>query len=50
MVELKDILKEKRHRRGSIDFDIEEVDITLDSNGKAIGLKEKTRGISEQII
>ena len=50
MVELKDILKEKRHRRGSIDFDIEEVDITLDNKGKAIGLKEKTRGISEQII
>lgn len=50
MVELKDILKEKRNRRGSIDFDTVEPKIILNESGEAIDIIPIERGISEQII
>ena len=50
MVELKDILKEKRNRRGSIDFDTVEPKIILNENGEAIDIIPIERGVSEQII
>ena len=50
MVELKNILKEKRYRRGSIDFDIDEVKIILDEDGKVFDVKKIERGESECII
>lgn len=50
MVELKDILSDKRHKRGAIDFDIGEVDFVLDSTGKVVDVKDLVRGESERII
>ena len=50
MVKLKDILKEKRNRRGSIDFDTVEPKIILNESGEAIDIIPIERGVSEQII
>ena len=50
MVELKDILEAKRLNRGSIDFDLDEVEITLDAKGAPVSLDIIERGISEKII
>lgn len=44
------LLKAKRHKRGSIDFDIAEADLELDETGKPITLGKAERGISESII
>ncbi|OQA16645.1 MAG: Ribonuclease R [Firmicutes bacterium ADurb.Bin356] len=43
-------LKERRHKRGSIDFDIAEADLELDETGRPTSLKRADRGVSESII
>lgn len=43
-------IREKRLRRGAIDFDFPEVKVKLDEKGKAIALIPRTRNIAEQII
>ncbi len=50
MKELADILREKRRKRGSIDFDFPETKIILDPNGKPIEIKPYERNSATKII
>jgi len=47
---LAEILRNKRMRRGSIDFDLDETKITLDLKGKPIDVMPYERGVSNRII
>ena len=47
---LSEILKDKRKKRGSIDFDFPESKVILDKDGKADKIIRLERGISEKII
>lgn len=50
MAELADILREKRRKRGSIDFDFPESKITLDKKGKPIDVRAYERNKATKII
>ncbi|MCC8015622.1 MAG: ribonuclease R [Eubacterium sp.] len=50
MKELKEILFEKRLKRGAIDFSFAETQIILDDNGKAIDIVERRRNTASAII
>ncbi len=50
MQELSLILREKRRRRGSIDFDIPESEIVLDRSGSAIDVKPYERNEATKLI
>lgn len=50
MLELSKIIREIKHNRGSIDFDLPEVKAVLDENKKVKYLKNVERGESERII
>ena len=50
MEELSYILQDKRNKRGSIDFDVDEPKIIVDEKGKAIDIVLRERGVSEKII
>lgn len=50
MEELMDILYEKRERRGSINFDFPETEITLDKNGVPVEIKKRDRRIADKLI
>lgn len=50
MHELAKILREKRHKKGSLDFETDEAMIKLNDQGKAIDVTLKERGESEKII
>lgn len=50
MYELSKILREKRHDRGSIDFDLEESKIVVDEYGFPIDVVLREREIAERII
>ena len=50
MEELMYILNQKRRERGSIDFEIPESKIVLDSRGKVIDVMPYPRGVSHRII
>lgn len=50
MKELADILREKRHKRGAIDFDFPESKIILDEKGKPITIKPYERNAATKII
>ena len=50
MYELSKILREKRHDRGSIDFDLEESKIIVDEYGFPIDVVLRERKIAERII
>lgn len=50
METLSKILRNRRLRRGSIDFDLDEAKITLDIQGKPVEVKPYERGISNKII
>jgi len=50
MEELAGILREKRHKRGSIDFEFPESKIILDKEGKPIDIKPYDRNIATKII
>ncbi len=47
---LADILHQNRAKRGGIDFELSEAEITLDASGRAVAVEAKERGISERII
>ncbi len=48
--ELRNVMKAKRHRRGSIDFDIPEVKVKLDEKGHPIALIKREGSLAESII
>ena len=50
MYELSKILRESRHERGSIDFDLDEAKIIVDEYGFPTGVELRDRGIAERII
>lgn len=50
MKELADILREKRRKRGSIDFDFPETKIVLDPDGKPLEIKPYERNSATKII
>lgn len=50
MEELCNILREKRERRGSIDFDFDEAKIILDEKGKPVEIRKAERRIANRII
>ena len=50
MVELMEILREKRERRGSIDFDFPETFIELDDNGRPVDVRKADRRIANRMI
>lgn len=50
MKELRDILFNKRRKRGAIEFDFKEADIILDENGKPIDIKPHERNTATSII
>ena len=50
MQKLADILREKRRKRGSIDFDFPESKITLDKNGHPVDIKPYERNKATRII
>lgn len=50
MEQLKHILRSKREKRGSIDFDLNEAKIKLDATGKPISITLAQRDISNQIV
>ncbi|WCG36266.1 ribonuclease R [Companilactobacillus farciminis] len=50
MAELHEILFNKRHQRGAIDFEETEAQIIVDENGKPIDIKLRERGTSEKMI
>ncbi|WP_295164782.1 ribonuclease R [Selenomonas sp. F0473] len=47
---LREALRAKRHRRGSIDFELPEVKVKLDAAGHPIGLVKRTGSVGESII
>ena len=50
MLELSEILKARRHRRGAINFDFPESKIIVDENGKAIDVRAYERNKATKII
>ena len=50
MEELALILRDKRHKRGSIDFDIPETEIILDKDGKPLEIKPYDRNEATKLI
>lgn len=50
MKELADIVRQKRHARGSIDFDFPESKIILDKNGVPLSIKPYERNAATRII
>ena len=47
---LADALRQKRSRRGAIDFDLPEIKVILDDQGHTIGLEKRMRTVAESII
>ena len=50
MQELAAILREKRRKRGSIDFDFPETKIILDKKGHPVDIKPYDRNVATKII
>ena len=49
MEQLAAVLRQKRARRGAIDFDLPEIKVILDDQGKTIGLEKRIRTVAESI-
>ena len=47
---VREILHTNRHKRGSIDFEIPEVKVKLDSKDRAVGLVKREHGLGESIV
>ena len=50
MKELSDILRHRRHERGSIDFDFPEFKIILDEKGRPVDVYPQVRNAATKII
>lgn len=50
MERLAAILRQKRQRRGAIDFDLPEIKVKLDQNGHTVGIEKRDRTVAESII
>lgn len=50
MLELSKIIRQVKYNRGSIDFDLPEIKLILDEDGKVKYIKNRERGESERII
>ena len=50
MLELSKIIREVKYKRGSIDFDLPEIQVVLDENKKVEYLKRRDRGEAERVI
>ncbi|MDY4474332.1 ribonuclease R [Mitsuokella sp.] len=50
LADLRHALKAKRHRRGSIDFDLPEVKVKLDEKGHPVALIKREGSLAESII
>lgn len=50
MKELSHILRERRHRRGAIDFDFPEAKIILNESGEPVDIKAYDRNVATKII
>ncbi len=50
MEELAGILRERRTKMGSLHFETDETDVTLDKSGRAVNVRLKPRGKSERFI
>lgn len=50
MKELAEVLRNKRHKRGSIDFDFPETKMILDADGHPISIKPYERNVATKII
>lgn len=50
MKELAEILHDKRVGRGSLDFELDETDITLDDDGRTVDVKVAVRGVSNRMV
>lgn len=50
MAELAEILREKRMRRGAIDFDFNEAKVIVDENGNPLDVVLRERSIAERLI
>ncbi|MDD3403412.1 MAG: ribonuclease R [Hespellia sp.] len=50
MQELSAIIREARHKRGSIDFDFPETKVILDENGHPVDIKPYDRNVATKII
>lgn len=50
MAELSGILRERRHQRGSIDFDFPETKLLLDADGKPVDIRPYDRNAATKII
>ncbi len=48
--EVRNAMYKYRHRRGSINFEIPEIKVKLDGNGKAVGLKKRVGNLGESIV
>ena len=48
--EVRNAMYRYRHRRGAINFEIPEIKVKLDENGKAVGLKKRVGNLGESII
>lgn len=47
---VREILHTRRHKRGSIDFEIPEVKVKLDAKDRAVGLIKREHGLGESIV
>lgn len=50
MLELSKILRAKKYKRGSIDFDLPEIKVSLDENGAIKEIGQRERGEGEKLI
>ena len=50
MAQLSGILRERRHRRGSIDFDFPEAKLILDERGKPVEIRPYERNVATRLI
>lgn len=48
--EVRNAMFKYRHNRGAINFEIPEIKVQLDENGKAVGLKKRVGNLGESII
>ncbi|ORU00994.1 3'-to-5' exoribonuclease RNase R [Anaerovibrio sp. JC8] len=48
--EVRNAMYKHRHSRGSINFEVPEIKVKLDENGRAVGLKKRVSNLGESIV